>query len=235
MSLLSIVQDCCEELGIQSPSSVVGNTDRQVIQILQIANREGRDLLARYPWTAAIREATFTQAAASLQGTMTSLAAGFDYIMNDTMWNRTTSLPIMGPVASRDWQTLQAFPVTGPYQQFRIRDGKLYFDPVGANATDTIAFEYKSKYFCESSGGTDQTEWSADADIGLLDEELMKLGIVWRWLKRKGLDYAEDFATYERRVLDAMARDGGKRTLYTDSTKTDRAPGIVVPIGSWSP
>jgi len=235
MTLLSIIQDVSDDIGLTKPTAVIGNTDKKVIQLLQMAQREGKQLSSRYDWTATQKEATFTQVAAALQGAISTLAGSdFSYIMNDSMWNRNTQLPILGPLDERSWQALQAFPVTGPYPQFRIQQGNIYFSPVGVNATDTIAFEYKSKNWCESSAGTDQSVWTADTDVGLLDEELTTLGIIWRWFKRKGLDYAEDFNIYESRVADAMARDGGKRQLKLDSGREDRIPGIFVPQGSWN-
>lgn len=237
MTLLSIIKDVSEDIGLTAPTTVVGNTDKKVVQLLQMAQREGRQLGDRYAWSAMLKETTFTQSAAAdqgvIQGTIVS-DSDFDYIVNDSMWNRTTQLPILGPLGARDWQALQAFPVTGPYPQFRIQGGKIFFSPVGENATDTIAFEYKSKNWCESAAGTDQSKWQADTDAGLLNEELMTLGIRWRWFQRKGLDYAEDFNMYESRVADAMARDGGKRNLRLDAGRDDRIPGIFVPQGSWS-
>ncbi len=235
MTILSMLQDVATDIGITSPSSVIGNTDKQIIQLLAIANREGRDLANRYNWSFMTKEATFTQTAAALQGTIASLI-GTDYksMKNNTMWNRTTQLPILGPLAPRDWQALQAFPVTGPYPQYRIQGKSIYFSPVPGNATDTIALEYKSSNWCEASGGTDQSAWAADTDVGLLDEDLMSLGILWRWYQRKGLDYAQQFDDYERNVANAMARDGSARQLRLDAGRSDRIPGIFVPQGSWS-
>ncbi len=236
MTLLTIVEDVAEDLGMTIPTTVVGNTDKKIIQILQLAQREGKALAHRYSWEACLVEATFTQVAAALQGVAkTILGSDFKSIIDDSMWNRTTQLPVLGPLSARDWQALQAFPVTGPYPQFRIQRGSIYFSPVPGNATDTIACEYKSANWCEASGGTDQAKWLADTDVGLLDEELMTKGIIWRWYARKGLAYAEDFNSYETDVLDAMARDGGKRTLRLDAGRSDRIPGIFVPQGSWNP
>ena len=98
-----------------------------------------------------------------------------------------------------------------------------------------MAFQYMSDSFCESTGEVGQNSWQADTDTGLLNESLMILGIRWRWLKTKGLEYAEDFNTYERRVNDAMARDGGAGVLNLGSGNRDyRQAGIIIPIGSWN-
>ena len=42
MSLLSTIQDCCNELSLSAPVSVIGNNDPQVAQLLALANLEGQ-------------------------------------------------------------------------------------------------------------------------------------------------------------------------------------------------
>lgn len=173
MTLLSIIQDVTDDLGLGQPTEVVTSTDNQIVQLLSIANREGKALASRYRWEKMLFESTFTQSAAQDQGLLNSAIVtngDFDYIIDDTMWNRTTSLPVLGSLNPVDWQTLQAFPVTGPYQQYKIENGKIFFDPVGANATDTIAFHYKSTFWCETTGGVGKARWSADNDVGRLNE-----------------------------------------------------------------
>jgi hypothetical protein len=56
----------------------------------------------------------------------------------------------------------------------------------------------------------------------------------WRWMREKGLDYSELFATYEMQVKDAVGRDGGKQTLYMDDTHQLASPGTFIPSGSWN-
>jgi len=239
MALLSMIQTVCRRVGIAVPTTVIGNADNQIVQLLAIADEEGEDLGSQLAdgWQAQRRATTYTLVAGQDQGVMngTVVAAGdFRYLINDTMWNRTTSLPVTGPLSSAEWETLQAFPVTGPYQQFQLRNNHLYIDPAPAGG-DTIAFDYMSDAFCQDVGMVGQNSWQADTDTGLLDESLMILGIRWRWLKTKGLEYAEDFNTYERRVNDAMARDGGAQTLNLESRDRNyRQAGIIIPIGSWN-
>ena len=41
---------------------------------------------------------------------------------------------------------------------------------------------------------------TANTDVPIFDEYLVKLNILWRWLKRSGLDYTEEFNEYEREL-----------------------------------
>lgn len=235
MSLLDIVQDACDEIGISQPSAVIGNDSDQIRQMLALSNAEGKRLARRYRWQVLQKEATFTTLAAASQGDINTIASdGFLYVLNDTIWNRDTRRPVFGPLAPRDWQMLQASPITGPFDEYRIRGDLLLFEPT-PTAGETCAFEYISKHWCESSGGTGQEAWAADADVGRLDEGLMTLGLIWRWKKAKGFDYAEDFNEYEALVADAMARDGSKATLDLGGGITDFQPGIFVPQTGYGP
>lgn len=53
----------------------------------------------------------------------------------------------------------------------------------------------------------------ADTDIFILDEFLIQLGVAWRFLEAKGLDYTAKLAEYKAEVDKSIARDGGARPL----------------------
>lgn len=230
MSLLTMIQDVTDDLGLAKPSQVIGSGDAQVLQLLQIAQREGDDLASRFNWSALLKENTFTRGSSESQGALNSTVVtdgDFDKIIPETMWNRTTVLPIVETPSNVDWSALKAHTVSGPYDRYKIEQGNLYIYPTSSSA-DTIAFQYKSTHWCQSDGGVSQASWLADDDTGLLDEKLMALGITWRWLKRKGLDYAEDFNTYEKRVLDAKAGDGANARQYLNGHTTGPVPGVTI-------
>ena len=62
----------------------------------------------------------------------------------------------------------------------------------------------------------------ADTDIFILDEYLIQLGAVWRFLEAKGLDYTAKLAEYKSEVDKAMARDGGARPLMLANYPSSR-------------
>ena len=69
----------------------------------------------------------------------------------------------------------------------------------------------------------------------MLDTRLIILGAVWRWKHARGLEYGQDFDTYERAVADKTSRDGPKPILTLDGEPQDTiAPVAVVPTGNWT-
>lgn len=237
MSLLTIVQNVCLDLGLESPTSVVGNSNEKFKQLLAIANREGQDLSRRTSWHALRKRNTFSLVASASQGALngTVVSAGdFGWIIDETFNNLTKQQPIIGPIDATEIEDNQTLSIAGPYQRWYRLGANLYIDPT-PTATDSCQFEYVSTFWCtDSTGATGRTAFAADGDVSLLDETLIELGITWRWLRRKGMDYSEEYATYESRVADAIARERAGKRVYLDGHLPRLGPGVTIPPGSWN-
>lgn len=230
MSLLNLIQKCHKRVGLSAPTAAVSSTDENVIRMIELANEEGDELWSRADWQSLVREETHTTLAAESQGLITTICgADFSHICNETFWNRTKNRR-WHPVDSVKWQTMKASGITGPVEYFRIRGNYLLAIPT-PTAGETLAFEWVTKHWCETSGGTGQSAWAADDDVGRIDEMLMLAGLVWRWKKAQGLEYAEDFRQYEAQVGTAMIRDGAKPRLNMNGRQGSDGN---VPQGSWS-
>jgi len=212
MTFLQIIQAVFKRVNLTSPSSAIGSTDENVIRMIELANEEGEQLASRHDWQRLISEETHTTLAAESQGLITAICGSdFDRIRNDTFWNRTQRRRWF-PVDDVQWQRMKASNITGPDYYFRIRSNELIVQPT-PTAGQTLAFEWVSKNWCESSGGTGQSAWADDTDVSRLQDKLIIAGLKWRWKHANGLEYAEDFAAYEALVADAMVRDGAPRHL----------------------
>lgn len=231
-TLLEVVQDLCGRQNLPVPTTVYGTSDPQVRQMMRLLEEEGNDLSQRGPWQGLTCIAAVTTLALEDQGAMTSLATnGFRYIKNNTIWDRDRHLPVSGPMDSQEWQAMKALFANGPYYRHRILGDHLLVNPIPP-AGEAWYFEYLSKNWI-LNGATYKRRFTADADTILLPDDLCLQGLRWRWKKEKGMDYAEDFRTYEAQVKDALGRDGGKPTLRMDDSIGAPRPGIWVSPGSW--
>ncbi len=236
MSLQTLIDKTSKRLGLGAVTTVIGSTNEDVILLLELANEEGEELANRYQWSRMLRKNSWTMTVAADQGLLNSTVVtdgDFDYVINNTMWDETTDIPIYGALPTHTYAAETVLTSTGPYIEYKIYGGRLYFYPAPSTA-NTASFWYKSTWWCEDSGGNGQDAWSADTDVGRLDERLMIQGLRWRYKKTKGLDYQEDFVTYERRVADAIGRDGGKSLLRMNPGSFQRRPGVLLPKGSWN-
>lgn len=230
MSLLTMVQSTARRIGIPTPSVVATATDPTVLALLELAQEEGRQLARFGDWQILRKEQTFTTVAAETQtGTLPTDWAGF---IDDTIWNRSAHRRLFGPVSPQQWQEWKArsaFPVT---DTFCIRGGTWLMNPTPA-ASQTVAYEYRSSYWCQSSGNVAQEAWAADTDTGLLSERLMGLGLIWRYKQTRGLDWQTDYDKYLFEVNQALATDQPRRIVDMKNENTYKF-GISVPDMSWN-
>ena len=234
MSLLEMVREARGRMGQPVPGSAIGNTDPTVIQCVGIFQEFLEDLVNRKMWQSVTREATFTTVASESQGGLSTLFPyGFEGILPETFYNRTTILPIVGSKSPAEWAFRKAAAFSGPLPVYRIRNNEMLFNPV-PTAGQTIYCEYYSSYFVYNSASTTYKKyWSADTDTCLIDDGIAMQYFKWAWKSAKGLSYAEDFRKYEMMVAGRGLRDAARPPIRMDGSQPNMGPGVVVSPGSW--
>jgi hypothetical protein len=229
MSLLTIVQDAMVDVGLTRPSYAIASTDPGVIAMIRMVNQTGKHLMRRHAWTVMQTEKTFTSVALASQETASAVPTDFDRFINESFWNRTKIRPVYGPLSPQEWQERQASPIGGISDYFRMQGGQIYIYPT-PTAGWTMAYEYVSSYWVSGS----KTAMTADSDTALIDENLLTLGAIWRYLKTRSMDYAEEFRAFEMETETAIAKDGGKQTLRLAGNRRTGPVAPTTPEGSWS-
>lgn len=232
MSLLTVVQNTCRLTGLRVPTEVVNSTDTQVQQLFALANEALADLARAHTWQILTRQQTFTTVAAEEQPD--ALPDDFDYELNNTVYNRTTRLTLIGPITPQLWQAIKAQPqLNRVYLCWRERDGAILITPEPP-AGQEIAYEYVTSNFAETSTGTPIPEYAADSDVAVLPERLVQLSLRWRFLSAKNLDYAEAFRSYQTQLQIQQARDGGMTQLNMTGSTTWGLWGFPnLPLGNF--
>ena len=289
LTLLQHIQTACNEIGLIAPSSVIGNSNQQITQLLALSRREGKMQYQRgvplngwpqmrteyvfnvqstgltpcsitansnvitflsppavspqigwvvsnsgssnasgftYPTTvtsiAGLPNSVTVSNVSSVTNTKTTIAIGqdtypmpsdIDHTIPQTFWDRSFRWQLLGPINPQEWQVLKSgISPTGPRRRFRIFGGNFVVDPVPYD-NNQLVYEYYSKNWCQSAGGTTQAEWAADSDTFRLDDDAMTLGIIWRYRRAKGLDYTEERDMYEERMSVVVSRVASSRAL----------------------
>jgi hypothetical protein len=116
-----------------------------------------------------------------------------------------------GPGSVANWQSQRTFPGTSPGQWRKFGNT---IKVLGGTASDDLRLEYISKYPVADNLGVAKARFTADSDAPRMPENLVKLGLKWRFLKASGMDYAEAMSDYEREFERAANEDaGGARTI----------------------
>ena len=189
MSLLTICTNALKELGgFEIPGSFYGNPNATARQCLALTTREGNALVREYRWSVLIGSTTIT----TVSGTANyDLPTDFIAFANMSQWDRTNNRQLSGPLSGAVWQYRKSGIVTSSVlnRGFRIQNNDIYIDPTPTSA-DTLAYDYYSKYWITKQSDSSTTnEFSSDNDTCRLDEELITLGLKWRFLQAKGLPF----------------------------------------------
>lgn len=223
MTLLSMCQQAAREAGFDAPATIIGNTNTTAVKLLAAAQTEGRVLslgtmpnrnggakTGRHDWQAITKEYTFNTVISTEAYT---LPTDFRRLVDDSCWDRTNDQPL-NLVSPQQWQFLKGSvtATTSLRKNFRFRQNTIIIYPTDIVAA--IYFEYVSTQWCRATGaGAYKTAWAVDTDVGVLDEDLMTLGIKWRFMSMLGIPYYEEKQEYEDEVLRAMGDDKGKKKI----------------------
>lgn len=214
-SILDTVNDAADELVLPRVTSVLGTTPSDFERLMAaLVNRQGRALrdAKENGWTVMQRLYTFVTAAGTDEY---SLPSDYVQLINDTVWDRSLISPAQGPLSPAQWQTIKSGLIgTGAYsRRFRVVRSasavtrKFIIDPT-PTAIETVAFEYLSEDWCCSSDQlTTREKCTADTDLVLFDDDLMTMGIIWRYKRAKGFEYVSALAEYNERLDQMMSND----------------------------
>lgn len=235
---LDLIRRFCQRTGLPQPTYVIGNQDIQIAQLMGLLE-ESLEMLVRRPergWQVLTREALFVTKNQEVQGSLSDIAPGMIWITDQTIFNRTTRLPMYGPLSPEERQLSKALQTAGPYYRYWIVEDQLHLYPVPP-AGQLLAFEYVSTY-AWVSGDTSKPRVYRDSpeeetDICVLPRDVVLADLRWRWKKEKGLEYAQDFESFELLFARATSNDGMRRDLSMEGTPSIVRPGILVPAGSW--
>lgn len=220
MSLLTICTNVADEVGVVAPTSILSNAEVTAKRLLRATLRTGREI-ARRPddgWNVMIREHTFTT---SSSGAAYPLPADYKFLIGPTAWDRTNFWQMRGGLEAPRWQAQKSsiIATNGRIRKtYRIKPNSvgtklLNIDPVPTSADDLV-FDYMSKFWIVSSGAL-VDDFAMDADTVLFDEDLVELGVKWRFLNSLGLAYFEPKAEYMDALEIEIARDGGSDQSFS--------------------
>lgn len=160
MTLLSVAQNACNNVGIPAPASIFGNTDAGAVRVLQLARRAARNLSTRVNWTPLIVEHVFV----ATGSTTFALPADFDRMIGDTLWDRSRFWRMRGAMTPQQWQMYKStlFGRSGIERRWRIRmtsgsasgAGSIFeIDPAmsESDTSSVFVFEYMSSNWCRSA------------------------------------------------------------------------------------
>lgn len=195
MSLLSIVQSVSDEVGFPRPSFVASSTDQLARQMLSLANKELREISKKYNWPKLVKDYTIPIVA----GVATyDLPDDYRSWVSESAYRTGDYWGVRGSVSPQEWQYRKREMLNSLDQMaFRLYGNPLqvHFNPMPAQA-DSFTFEYVSSSYVTTVTNDFAPEYVNDGDVSVIDEDLVQIGLKWRAMRAKGLEYSAELAEY---------------------------------------
>lgn len=217
LSGYEIVKRVLATLGLGVPNSVASSSDTMTVQIWALLTECGQNLLGEYEWQWLQKTHTIN----TVPGTLIYPVPGdLDRFLNMSAWNKTSMLPLGGPLSGQSWSFLQARQLGGStlQLQFTIRGDELIFYSVPATP-QVLAIEYQSRGWVRdaTNPATFKDFMEGDGDVCLYDPQLIISYLKYKWREAKGFETSALERAYLKALAAAQAKD---------------SPGVDLPIST---
>lgn len=199
-SILEICQDVADLATTQRPDDLFDKASQQNSTFLSVA-KDALDSLMRYgDWQDLTKEAELLTVANKTVYPIDNIVPDFYCILNNTIYVKDGQEQVIGAITPEQWMREKYFNFPDIGIKFKIQNNAIRFlkaPPCGYR----ILFQYRSNAVCmDARTYEEKPRITKNSDIPIFDEHLVKLGILWRWNRRNGMAYEEEFNDYEREL-----------------------------------
>ena len=197
MTLLTICKGLALNVGLTVPDVVVSSPAREWAEALQMANETGDELARRADWG-------ILQVSSDVVGT----GSPGPIMIADDVSHLNEGITVWGPGIIRsltrsEWNAVVG--VQGTPRYFILEGADIRFWPYLALGA-TVQVRYKSKNWCSAGSA-----FVSDVNTSKIDEGLFLKGLIVRWRRQKGMDYADQEAEYEAALKEMSDFDERSR------------------------
>lgn len=213
-----IINRAALECGITPTASPFTSTDETFVQLSGLLNSAGQEMVELHPWQGLRKKLTFTTADGD--SGIYDLPDDFSYMIDQTGWNKSSRLPIGGPLSAQVWAYLDGLDVLDQplYITFQIEENRLNLWPQPPPAGIEIAFQYQSRNWSKNPS----TEITSDtviqgSDLVVYEPILIIKMLKAMFLSAKGFDAGPARLEFETMFLSRTGKDSGAPVLSASS------------------
>jgi hypothetical protein len=197
--------------------TVLGSDDVTFQQMAQILNTLGLDLIEDYIWPQLVHQISISVPAETppiVGRVFIDLPPDFDRWIDDTLWDEGGRSPAMGPPNEQVWQSFSQF-VGNSITRMMWRsagDNQMELKPPGGGP---LSLRYVSRAWVRDNAdiAAYRDHIEKDTDRLLFDEQLLLLGLIYKFRERKGFDTTAEKRDYEYRRDKRLGDTRGAATL----------------------
>lgn len=205
MNILEICQEVADITSTQRPTDLFDANSQHNSIFLSVAKSELNSLMRYGDWQDLTKEATLLTVKNKTVYPIDNIVSDFYSILNNTIYIKDDMEQVIGAITPEEWMREKYFNCPDIDIKFKIQGNAFKFlkAPEGGRK---IVFQYRSNAVCyDAKTFEEKPSITQNTDIPIFDKYVVQLGITWRWLKRNGMDYSEEYNEYQ----DELAKKFG--------------------------
>ena len=229
-TILEICREVADLAAVKRPDDLFNTSSQQNSIFLSVA-KSALDSLLRYGnWQELTKEGWLRTVKGKKQYFISDYIPDFYCLLNDTIFIKDTNEKVIGSVTPEQWMHDKYFGGNSCCVKFKIQNGRLIFlDELKSRVK--IVFQYRSNNIVwDLKTFEEKNTLTSNNDVPIFDEYLVKLGILWRWLKRSGLDYSEEYAEYERELKKRFGSSLAMRDINLAGSGENNDEGVKINV-----
>ena len=217
-SILTLCQEVADLAAVKRPESLFNNTSMSDSIFLSVAISTLDGLLRYGDWPELTKEAVLSVNHDCKNYPLETICPDFYAMLANTIYIKDTHEKVIGAINPQMWMKAKYYFDDNDLVKFKLQNGMIKFLKL-PDYPIKIVFQYRSNAVCyDAKTLEEKSSLSLDSDVPIFDEYLVKLGILWRWAKRSGLDYTEEYAEYEREIKKKFSVQSAAEDIYLDSS-----------------
>jgi len=231
----TIINRAALEVGLLPSPTPTNDQDEAFVQLVGLLTGAGQELCELHPWQVLVRRYEINTNPAN-DGTSGSydLPDDFNYMIDQTGWDRKNRVAIGGPLSAQDWTYLAGRDLVSQtiYASFRQVDGKIDIYPQPAPEDMLITFEYISRNWLMEQGQTipNRDDIGAGSDLCVLDPQLTIKFLKLKFLQAKGFDTSAAGLEFDTMLNSRIGKSEGAPVL--SASNSTRGFPYLTPYGN---
>lgn len=230
-NILEICQEAADLIAVQRPEDLFSGTSQQEAVFLSVA-KDTLDSLLRYgDWQELTKEGCLTTVENVSNYPIYDFCPDFYSLLNNTVYIKNSAEKIVGAITPDEWMKEKYFSCSSLNLKFKIQNGMFKFlSKPPANLR--IVFQYRSANVVYDAlcGYEEKTTLTKNTDVPIFDEFLVKKGIIWRWYRRNGMDYSDEYLEYVREIKAKFGTALAPQDIQLAFSVANDSSGVMINV-----
>jgi hypothetical protein len=209
-----IINRAAIEVGLLTNTDPVASTEDTYIQLTGLLTAAGQELVEMNAWQTLRSVFSFTTADGD-SGEY-DLPDDFAYMIDQTGWDTSNTVPIGGPLSPQVWSYLEGRDLVSQsiYASFRVMDNTFNLFPQPPPVGMAVRFEYINRNWVQEAGDGDRRDTiGTGSDIVLYEAILIVKFLKMKWYQAKGFPSEAAAMDFDNMFTGRVGRDKGAPVL----------------------